>query len=129
MLETIDNEGFDGDTPEHLIVEDRDRLNCWQTLDLGQQDKWVQVVVRQHKFLKLRELFKFVQILMVDDQVEPHIVQMNFLNLRVKLRPLEYFKRIAIDVEYFVRLYLSVAALYDRFFTLVDQPFALFLLV
>ena len=66
---------------------------------------------------------------MVDDQVEPHIVQMNFLNLRVKLRPLEYFKRIAIDVEYFVRLYLSVAALYDRFFTLVDKPFALFLLV
>ena len=55
VLESVDDEAFDGDTSEHLIVIDHDGLYCILTLYLGQQYERVQIVVRKHKFLKLCE--------------------------------------------------------------------------
>ena len=60
VLEAIDNEGFDCDALEDLIVVDHDRLHCGEAFDLGQQDERVEVVVRKHEFLQLRELLQFV---------------------------------------------------------------------
>ena len=88
MLEAIDDESLDADTSEHLVVVDHDGLHRGKAFDLRQQYERVKVVVRQHKFLKFRELLQLVQILMVHNQVEPDVVQVNFFDLRIELSAL-----------------------------------------
>lgn len=66
---------------------------------------------------------------MVHNQVEAHVVQVDLLHLRVKLGPLQHLKRVAVDVEHFVRLDLGVAALHDRLLALVVGALAVLFLV
>ena len=60
MLETVDNETFDWNTPQDFIVVDHNGLNRVETLDFRQQYERVQVVVGKNKFLEFREFLKFV---------------------------------------------------------------------
>ncbi len=69
-------------------------------LDLRQQNERVQVVVREYDFLQLGESLKFVQVLVVDNKVKPHVSQVHLFDLIVEFGPLENFKGISKDVEY-----------------------------
>ena len=63
VLEAIDDEGFDCDALEDLIVVDHDRLHRGEAFNLGQQDERVQVVVRKHELFESCEFFQLVKVL------------------------------------------------------------------
>jgi hypothetical protein len=65
----------------------------------------------EYEFLQVAELAQFVQVCMVHDQVESDINQMDLFNLVVKLRPLEHFKSVSVNIQDLVGFNLSMAAL------------------
>ena len=66
---------------------------------------------------------------MVHYQVKAHVIQVHLLHLVVELASLEHFESIAIDVEHFIGLNLSVATLDDALLVKRDLSFAKFLQV
>lgn len=70
--------------------------------------------MREYDLLQLCESLKFVQVLVVHDQIEPHVSQMHLLDLIVEFRTLEDFQGIAEYVEDLVRFDLSVTTLHER---------------
>jgi hypothetical protein len=54
-------------------------------LDFAEQYKRVQVVVRQDQLLQLRKLSEFVQVGVVNYQIESHVSQVHFLDDVIKL--------------------------------------------
>ena len=67
VLESIDKERHQGNTTEHLVVVDHNRLNRVETLNFGQQDEGVEVVVGQHEFFQLRKSLQFFEVRVVYD--------------------------------------------------------------
>ena len=75
--------------------------------------------MRENDFFEFGEFFEFLQVLVVHDQVEADVDQVNLLNQVIELRPLQNFKRIAINVKHLVAFNLSVPRLHQR---LLPEP-------
>ncbi len=56
--------------------------------------------MREYDFLQLGESLKFVQVLVVDNKVKPHVSQVHLFDLIVEFGALENFKGISEDIEY-----------------------------
>ncbi len=85
VLETIDNEGFEGFTVENLVVYYYEVLQGPNALNLRKQDERVQVVMLEDNLLELGELLQLLQVLMIHDEVEAYVSQMHFFDLIVEL--------------------------------------------
>ena len=88
-----------------------------KALNLAEQNERTQVVLTQHEFLELGELFKFHQVCVVDDQVKPHIDKVDLLNKVVEFSPRQHFHSVAVDVQHTVAFDLGVTRLDERFLT------------
>lgn len=71
------------------------------------------------KLLKLFEFPQFVQIWVVDDQIESHVGQVHLFDDVIKFRSGKDFESIAVDVEDSIGFDLSVTALDQRFVAVV----------
>lgn len=65
----------------------------------------------EDNLLQLREFLKFLEILMVHNQVEADIGKMHLLNLFIELGSLQDFEGVTKDVEYLIRFYLGMTGL------------------
>lgn len=124
MLEPVDDEAFERFGLQNLVFHYHQGIQRANALHIrleitcaylyfGEEDEGVEVVMREDNALEFRELLQLFQVLMVHDQVEPHVGQVHLLHLVVELAPLQHLQGVAEDVEDLVRLDLRVARLHE----------------
>ena len=129
MLESVDNKALQGDAPQDFIFVELDRADCIKALNLREKNERVEVIIRKNELLQLRELLQLVEVRVVDDEVEAHIVEVHLFHQVVELGALEDFQRVAIDVQHPVGFDLGVPALHQRFLGGVEILLAVLLLI
>ena len=85
MLESVNNEAFEGPCVQHLVVVNVELVQRMDAFNLTEQNKRIQEVVREYELLELGELAKFVQVGMVNNQIKSSIGQVHFLHHIVEL--------------------------------------------
>ena len=80
VLEAVDHEGLEGGQGEQLVVVDVKAGQGLDGFDFGKEDVGVQAVVLKDDFTKVFESFEFVQVWMVDQEVEADVGQVHLFD-------------------------------------------------